>query len=217
MITRSFLCKQSVALQTILLPRLAPHLLDALRLAWALYQDWILQIYSQAHHGEVVVGLGTVAMLFYIGLDGLNHILSRVELGITQEIEQTIVAELLLLEILSLIQSVGIDKQRTALDARNLLAFVFQAWEEAYRCIGNHLEEITIVIATSDYWRVVSGITEVQMASLQIQKSQEERYKHTALIVFTRESIVHAGTDLCRHHLLGSQRSEQSCRLCHEE
>ena len=74
MITRSFLCKQSVALQTILLPRLAPHILDALRLAWALYQDWILQIYSQAHHGEVVVLLGAVAELVGVGLEGLDDV-----------------------------------------------------------------------------------------------------------------------------------------------
>ena len=58
MITRSFLCKQSVALQTILLPRLAPHLLehkrvgslqaecgDAIRCALDRWRDGIFFLY----------------------------------------------------------------------------------------------------------------------------------------------------------------------------
>ena len=174
MITRSFLCKQSVALQTILLPRLAPHLLDALRLAWALYQDWILQIYSQAHHGEVVVGFGTVAVGFHLGLERFDDLTGGIEMRIAQELQQAVVAELFLLRVLGFVESVGIDKQRTALDGVNLLTFVFQSGPQTDGRVGNHIEEFTVMFASANDGRIMAGIAEVEMTRREVNQSEPE-------------------------------------------
>ena len=39
--------------------------------------------YPQAHHGEVVVGFGTIAVLLDFGLQGLNDLLGGVEVSVS--------------------------------------------------------------------------------------------------------------------------------------
>ena len=59
-------------------------------------------------------------------------------------------------------------------------------------------------------------IAEVHGAVGKIHKSDEQRDKHALLIVF-REGIIHAGSNLGRHHVLGSQRTEEPGGLSHKE
>ena len=39
----------------------------------------VLSVNNQTHHREVVVGIGAIAMLLYLRLQGLNNLLGRVE------------------------------------------------------------------------------------------------------------------------------------------
>ena len=61
-------------------------------------------------------------MAFHLGGKGLHHLTGGVEVSIAQDVEQMIIAELHILTVLCLIQSVGIDKQRTTLDVIYFLA-----------------------------------------------------------------------------------------------
>jgi hypothetical protein len=64
----------------------------------------------EAHHGQVVVGFSTIAMLFYFGSKGINDLLRCIELGIAENGYQSVVAKLLLLEVFCLVQSIGVDE-----------------------------------------------------------------------------------------------------------
>ena len=63
-----------------------------------------------AHDGEVVVGLGTVAMFVDGGDQGLNHLARRVVMSIAQDTQQPVVAELLLPGVLGFVDTVSIDE-----------------------------------------------------------------------------------------------------------
>ena len=62
----------------------------------------------------------------------------------------------------------------------------------------------------------MAGITEVEPASLEIDESKEHRHEHATLVVL-RQCIVHTGSNLCRHHLLGSKGTEETRSLSHEQ
>ena len=63
-------------------------------------------------------------MLFYFGMERLNHLLGRVEVGMSQNVQQPLVAKLALPQVFGLVPTVGVDKQCAPLDARYLLTFV---------------------------------------------------------------------------------------------
>ena len=64
-------------------------------------------------------------MGFNLSLERFDNMLGGIEMRIAQEIQQAVVVELFLLRILGFVESVGIDKQRTAFDRIYLLLFVF--------------------------------------------------------------------------------------------
>ena len=63
-------------------------------------------------------------MLLNFGFQGVDHLLGRLQVCVAQELQQAVVAELLLLLVLGLVQSVGVDEERVALDVSNLLPLV---------------------------------------------------------------------------------------------
>ena len=174
-------------------------------------------LYSQAHHGEVVVGFGTITVLLDFGLQSLDDLLGGVEVSVAQDVEQAVVAELLLLRVLGFVESVGIDEERTALDGVDALALVLQAWPQADGCIGLHFEEVALMVATADDWGIMACIAVVEMTGLQVEQAEPEGDEHAVGVVVAREGVVHAGANLCRHHALLSQGEEQAGGLCHEE
>ena len=124
------------------------------------------------HHREVIVRLGTVAVGLYFLLHRFYHLLGVFEVGTSQDFEQTIIAELLLLRILCLIKTVGIDKQQAILNAIDFFALILQFRPQADGRIGYHLKKIAMMIATNYYWGIMTSIAVVKMSRLQIHQSK---------------------------------------------
>ena len=70
-------------------------------------------MHAQAHHGEVIVGVCTVAMFLNFCSQGLYYLLGCFKVSIAQDREQTVIAKLLVLAVFGLVQSVGIEEQCT--------------------------------------------------------------------------------------------------------
>ena len=156
-------------------------------------------------------------MLLHLSSQRLDDLLCRVEVRVAQYVEQTLIAELLVLAILSLVQSVGVDEQRTTVDVGNLLALEFQPGQYADWEVRLHLEEVTMVSSATNNRRVMTGIAEIHVTCLQVDESQEESHKHTVLVIIARKRIVHTCAYLCRFLTLCGQRTEQSCSLRHKQ
>lgn len=141
------------------------------------------EAYADTHHREVIVRLGARAEGLYLLLHRFYHLLGAFEVGTSQGSEQAIVAEPLLLGILSLVQSVGIDEQRPILDRIDFLALIQLLRPQADRRVGNHVKEVAMTVANAYNRRIMTGIAVVEMARLQIDQSQPEGDKHAVLIV----------------------------------
>ena len=104
----------------------------------------ILKIHPKAQHCEVVVGLGAVAVGFNLGVERLYYLLGAVEAGVLQNAEKMVLAKLILLSVFGLGESIGIYKEGTILDVRNLLAFVLQIGPQTDWGISLHLKELAM-------------------------------------------------------------------------
>ena len=104
-------------------------------------------LHSQAHHGQVIVWSGAVAVGLHFGGEGVDDLAGAFEVGVAQDAEQAVVAKLLLLRVLGFVEAVGIDEKGTALDGGYLLAFVFQTGPQADGGIGLHLKEVALMVA----------------------------------------------------------------------
>ena len=142
-----------------------------------------LRAYADTHHREVIVRLGARAEGLYLLLHRFYNLLGALEVGTSQGSERAMVDEQLLLGILSLVQSVGIDEQRPILDRIDLLALIQLLRPQADRRVGNHVKEVAMTVANAYNRRIMTGIAVVEMACLQIDHSQPEGDKHAVLIV----------------------------------
>ena len=124
-------------------------------------------------------------MLFHLSSQHLYHLSGVFEVRLTQDVQEAVVTEELLLPVFRLVKAVGIDEERLSLDVLDFLALVRQARPEADRCIRHHLQEIAVVVAASDNGRIMAGIAEVEVSRLQVDKSQEERDEHAALVILS--------------------------------
>ena len=138
-------------------------------------------------------------------------------MGVTENVEQTLVAELGVVTVLGLVQSVGIEEQRAAFDGINLLTLVDQTGNDADGDVRANLEHLTVQLAAANDGRVVAGIAIAQAAADKVDQSDEQRDKHVRGILVARQSVVHACTDFFRRHLLGGQCAEQPRGLRHEQ
>ena len=86
------------------------------------------------------------------------------ETGGTEESQQAFVTILFLAGVLRLIESVGIDKERPALDIFNRLAHELQFWPKTNRRIRFHLKKRTMLLIVIDNRGIMAGITEVESA-----------------------------------------------------
>ena len=112
------------------------------------------------------------------------------KVDMSELIEQSFVTKPLLLQVLGLVETVGIYEQRTALDTIDLLALELQAVPHADRCVGFHLDErtalgIASICIASKQRRVMASVAEIQMACTEIRQSDEHRDKHALLVVFS--------------------------------
>ncbi len=156
-------------------------------------------------------------MGFDFGLEGVDDLAGGVKAGGAEDVEQALVTELLLLWVLGLVQTIGVDEEGTALDGVDALALVFESGPQANGGTGNHLQEIAVTLAATDDGGIMTGIAEVEVTGGEVDESEEERDEHTALVVVARECVVHAVAYLCGHHPLFGQCEEESRGLCHEE
>jgi hypothetical protein len=62
-------------------------------------------------------------MGLYTVLQGFNDLLGRIEVGFSENMNQALIAKLLLLKILCFVESVGIYKQWPVLNGINLFAY----------------------------------------------------------------------------------------------
>lgn len=99
-------------------------------------------------------------MLLYLSGQCLYHLTGCVEMSIAQDIYQMVIAKLTVLAVLGFVQSIGIDEQRTTLDTVYLLALELQSWHYADGEVGQHLQELAVMLATTDYRWVMAGIAE---------------------------------------------------------
>ena len=151
-------------------------------------------------------------MLLYLGLEQLYGLLGALEGGVGHDLEQALISELLLLAVLRLVETVGVDEEWLVGNICYLLAFVLQSWPHADGGVGQHIDELG-----TEYGRVMSCVAEVEVARLEVDESEEHRDEHHQLVVLARECVVDACGNLCGHHLLCCECAEESCGLCHEE
>ena len=121
---------------------------------------------------------------------------------VAQYVEQPLITKLFMFAILSLVQAIGLDKQCTAFDTFNFLAFKLQSRQHSYGEVRFHLEEVTMVSsATNDRW-VMAGVAERQMARLQIKHTDEECDEHIGRILVAGQCFVHMRANVGRCQLL---------------
>ena len=65
-------------------------------------------------------------MSFYFGFQRFDNLLSCVEVGVTQDVQQTFIAKLMQFGIFGLAQPVGIYKERASFYAIYLFAYILQ-------------------------------------------------------------------------------------------
>ena len=65
-------------------------------------------------------------MSLYVGCQGFDYLMGCVEVGVAKDAEQTLVAKLTQFGVFGLVKSVGIDKERTSLNAIYLFAYILQ-------------------------------------------------------------------------------------------
>jgi hypothetical protein len=82
-----------------------------------------------------------MAVTFYFCIQDFHYLTGILEFGMAQDVEHTVIAQLLLTVVLCLVQSVAIDEERTPFDGCDLLADELQPGPEADGGIGLHLEE----------------------------------------------------------------------------
>ena len=108
-------------------------------------------------------------------------------------------------------------KRGAALDGLNLLTLVLESWPEADGGIGQHVEEVSVMLAAADDGGVVAGIAEVEVPRRQVQQPDEHGDEHGILVVGTRQLAVEQGAYLGGLLALSGQCHEEACGLCHEE
>ena len=86
-------------------------------------------------------------MFLNLGTQHLDGLLRSFEGHMGQYVQQTFVGELLLLAILSLVESVGLDEQRAVRDILNLFALELEARPESDGAVGNHFNEVGTALA----------------------------------------------------------------------
>ena len=75
-----------------------------------------MSAYLQTEHGQVVALLSSIGMASHFRLHELDGVLARDEGVSGKQMEDVLVAELLLKRVLCLVQSVGIEEERLADD-----------------------------------------------------------------------------------------------------
>ena len=88
--------------------------------------DKLFSYYLQAEHRQVVIGFGPIAEGFNIGFQSLNGLTGILELRVLEDIQETVITKLLLLGVLRLIESIGIDEKGVGVryDASNLSDYI---------------------------------------------------------------------------------------------
>ena len=125
-------------------------------------------LHADTQHCEVVVGFCPVAERLHLLLNHLYGMTCILELRMTEEVEQAIVTKLFLSLVLCLVETVRIEEQRMALYAVDALALILQTRPQADRRIRQDVDELSL---RQDHRRVMAGVTEVEMTSLQIHES----------------------------------------------
>ena len=106
--------------------------------------------------------------------EGIDNLTGTLILRLAQNLQQALFAKLFLLKILSLIEPVGINKERLSLDAVNLLTHIDQIRPQAYWSVGFHAQEGAMRLVTAYHGRIVSCIAEREVSRLQVHQSDEK-------------------------------------------
>jgi len=133
--------------------------------------------------------------IYFLG-DGVDELVGIVKVGVAEELQQAVVTILLLAVVLCLVQPVGVDEEGAALDAFYLLTLILQSGPEADGGIGQHVEEVSVMLAAADDGCVVAGIAEVEVPCRQVQQPDEHGDEHGILVVGTRQLAVEQGAYL---------------------
>ena len=79
---------------------------------------------SHTKHRQVIAGFCTVTMVLDCRMQHLYRLFRTLKGCRLQRLNQAFVAELLMLAVLCLIQTVGVNEQRAVADVSNLLTFI---------------------------------------------------------------------------------------------
>ncbi len=88
------------------------------------------------------------------------------------------------MQVLGLVQTVGIDEQRAVGYTGYLLADERQSWPKTDGGIRFHLQELSTFVTAAYYRRIVTAVAEVEPTGLEVDQTDEHGDKHTAFIVF---------------------------------
>ena len=81
-----------------------------------------MPLHHQAEQSKVIVGIGSVTMALHLLLHHRHHLIGTAKMHLLKDGQKTIIAKLLLLHVLSFIQTIGIYEEETVLDTVNLFA-----------------------------------------------------------------------------------------------
>ena len=115
------------------------------------------------------------------------------------------------MDVLRLVDAVGIDEERLAVHVAHLFARKLNLGPEADRRIGFHLHILAI-----EQRGIMSGIAELHVARLQVDQSDEHRDEH-ALVVVLGQRVVQAVGDRVGRELTVDKCAEHTGNLGHEE
>ena len=104
-------------------------------------------------------------MLLNGDLKCFYHLLGGVEVGMPEDIQQPVIAKLVLLRIFGFVKSVGIDEEGTLPDALKFFTLIFESGPEADGGIGQYFEEITMMLTSADDGGIMSGIAIVKVCT----------------------------------------------------
>ena len=115
------------------------------------------------------------------------------------------------MDILGLVNTVGIDEERLAVHISHLLTSEVHFRPQANRRISLHLHIFAV-----EQRGVMACVTVLHVTSLEVDESDEHRDEHSLIVVLC-QSVVQAAGDDVRLETAVHQRAEHTRHLRHEE
>ena len=134
---------------------------------------------------QVIVRVGPIAMFLNRLAEHFDDLTSCKILSICHLLEQPFVAELNLLRIHGLVETVGVDEYLFASNVGDCLTLERQIVEESEGAVlMSELYELT----SKDWW-IMSAVAEIKLSGLEVYYADEHRDEHHRVVALTEAAI----------------------------